>query len=83
MGHNKKIGVIVHSTFAKTTPQGSKVYMALADEKGQIERFVKDVSESYWFSQLFLVGCKRRMGHDWRPNQALSIPLLLELLKRV
>ena len=29
------------------------------------------------------MGCKRIMGQDWRPNKAMSIDLILELVKRV
>ncbi len=71
-----------YAVFAKTTPQGSTHIAALADDKGRIERFVQDGTASYWFSR-FLVGCKRRMGQDWRPNRAFSMPLLLELMKQV
>lgn len=71
-----------HATFAKTTPQASQRVLALSDEKGQIERFVEDGTASYWFSRFF-VGCKRRMGQDWRPNQAFSTTMLLEMFNLI
>jgi hypothetical protein len=30
---------------------------------------------SLWF-QRFMLGCKKRMGQDWRPNQAISAELV-------
>ena len=30
--------------------------------------------------QKILEECSKRMGQDWRPNQALDLPLFLELL---
>jgi hypothetical protein len=38
-----------------------------------------DSCASFWFYR-FLEGCKGRMGQDWRPNQAMSIDLLLKVL---
>ena len=71
-----------YATFARTTPQGCKEVLALADDKGQIERFVQDGTASYWFSRFF-IGCKRRMGQDWRPNHAFSIELLEEIFCKI
>jgi hypothetical protein len=46
------------------------------------KRFVQDGCASYWFSR-FAIGCKHRMGQDWRPNQAFSTELLLAYLHRL
>jgi hypothetical protein len=43
---------------------------------------VNDGCSSYWFSQ-FALGCKNRMGQDWRPNKATSTRLLLLVLELV
>ena len=71
-----------HATFSRCTPQGSREVLALSDEKGQIERFVQDGTASYWFARFF-IGCKRRMGQEWKPNRALSTDQVTEVLKEV
>jgi len=49
------------------------------DEKGRYKRFVNNPCGSMWFNR-FREGCSKRMVHDWRPNKALSLNLLLRLL---
>jgi hypothetical protein len=54
--------------------------MSLADDKGtSYQRIALDPCGSLWF-QRFLLGCKKRMGQDWRPNQAIGVELMRELL---
>jgi hypothetical protein len=43
---------------------------------------MEDGCSSYWYSR-FTIGCKRRMGQDWRPNKAFSTALLLSYLKSI
>jgi hypothetical protein len=54
--------------------------LSLADDKGtSYQRMSVDPCGSMWF-QRFLLGCKKRMGQDWRPNQAIGVDLMRELL---
>jgi hypothetical protein len=54
--------------------------LSLADDKGtSYQRISVDPCGSMWF-QRFLLGCKKRMGQDWRPNQAIGVDLMHELL---
>ena len=56
--------------------------LVLADAEGKsYQRIARDSCGSLWF-QRFTLGCKKRMGQEWRPNQAISIELMHELLKR-
>lgn len=55
--------------------------LSLADDKGtSYQRISVDPCGSMWF-QRFLLGCKKRMGQDWRPNQAISVDLMRQLLE--
>jgi hypothetical protein len=54
--------------------------LSMADDKGSsYQRIALDPCGSLWF-QRFMLGCKKRMGQDWRPNQALSVDIVHELL---
>jgi hypothetical protein len=70
------------SNHARASPQANLVTTALGDERGQVQRLVSDKCSSYWFSKFFL-GCKRRMGQDWRPNKAMGILLIQSIVKAV
>ncbi|KAI2489750.1 hypothetical protein MHU86_24838 [Fragilaria crotonensis] len=57
--------------------------LVLADNKGSgYQRLAIDPCGSLWF-QRFMLGCCRRMGQDWRPNQAIGIQIVHLLLQRV
>ena len=45
-------------------------------------RITKEVCGSLWFAR-FARGCNRRMGQDWRPDQAISVDLEIALLEYV
>jgi hypothetical protein len=64
-----------YSNQVRASPQANVNQITLGDDKGKVQRFVKDGCSSYWFSR-FILGCKNRMGQDWRPNKALSTQLL-------
>ena len=73
------------STFGnqvRASPQATAETLVLLDEKGRYKRFVRDPCGSMWFHR-FLEGCSKRMGQDWKPNKALDLPLLLELLETI
>jgi hypothetical protein len=54
--------------------------ISLADTQGSsYQRLASDPCGSLWFLR-FMAGCKKRMGQDWRPNQAISVELMEELL---
>ena len=52
----------------------------MVDVKGYYTRWVDDPCASLWF-QIFKEGCKLRMRQDWKPNQALSIKLMIKVLE--
>jgi hypothetical protein len=57
--------------------------LVLADSKGSgFQRLAVDPCGSLWF-QRFMLGCSKRMGQDWRPNQAIGIRIMHLLLERV
>ncbi|KAI2511895.1 hypothetical protein MHU86_2411 [Fragilaria crotonensis] len=57
--------------------------MNLSDSKGSgYDRFSTEVCGSLWF-QRFTLGCRKRMGQDWRPNRAISNPIMVKLLRLV
>ena len=56
--------------------------IVLTDADGKsYQRIGRDACGSLWF-QRFTMGCKKRMGQDWRPNQAISLVLMHQLLER-
>ena len=56
--------------------------VVLADANGkQYQRIGRDACGSLWFYR-FTLGCRKRMGQDWRPNQAISIELMHHLLAK-
>jgi hypothetical protein len=56
--------------------------MAIGDSEGKTyQRICSDPCASIWFSR-FITGCRRRMGQDWRPDEALS-PRLIQALFRL
>ena len=57
--------------------------MTLADNQDSTySRLAADPCGSLWF-QRFMIGCKKRMGQDWRPNRAISNDLMVDLLENV
>jgi hypothetical protein len=66
----------------RSSPQSTRTVMALGDQKGRYLRFATDPCASMWFHR-FLEGCRYRMGQEWRPNQAMSIPLLLATTRAI
>jgi hypothetical protein len=56
--------------------------IVLTDADGKsYQRIGRDACGSLWF-QRFTMGCRKRMGQDWRPNQAISVSLMQHLLKK-
>jgi hypothetical protein len=72
----------VFSNQVRASPQATAVTMSLGDQVGHYQRFSIDPCASFWFARFFQ-GCRFRMGQDWRPNQAMSIELLLKMLETV
>ena len=53
---------------------------SLSDYKGTgYDRLSSESCGSMWFHR-FAAGCRKRMGQDWRPNRAISTPLMMKLL---
>ena len=54
--------------------------LTMTDYKGTgYDRLSSESCGSLWFHR-FAAGCRKRMGQDWRPNRAISNPLMLKLL---
>jgi hypothetical protein len=68
--------------YVRASHQANINPLVLGDDEGKTQRVVEDGCSSYWYS-CFLMGCKRRTGQDWRPNQAFSTSLLLAYLKSI
>ena len=66
----------------RSSPQSNREKLSLVDEKGYYRRMTADVCGSLWFSR-FIEGCRSRMGQVHKPNQAMSTPLILMLLREV
>jgi hypothetical protein len=71
-----------YSNQCRAAASANRSAISLGDQKGKYVRFSTDVCASFWFSR-FLEGCKHQMGQDWRPNQAMGIPLLLKVLEEI
>ena len=69
-----------HSNQSRSGRTANATSFTLTDSKGgSLDRFSSEVCGSLWF-QRFSVGCRHRMGQDWRPNRAISTPLVVKLL---
>ena len=56
--------------------------VVLSDGSGKLyQRIGRDACGSLWFSR-FAMGCQKRMGQEWRPNQAISVEVLHRLLAK-
>jgi hypothetical protein len=72
----------VYGNHQRSTPQANQMTLSMGDQKGRYTRFSYDMCASLWFTR-FIEGCQRRMGQIWKPNQAFSNELLLEVLKEI
>ena len=74
------------STFSNQSRSGrtaNSTSFTMTNAKGSgLDRFSSEVCNSLWF-QRFTLGCRRRMGQDWRPNRALSSEIMSKLLNLV
>ena len=70
------------SNFIKSSVQGNNTNQAFGDFNGNYTRLVDDDCASIFFKK-FMEGVKRRMGSIWKPNAAMSIELLLNLIELV
>ena len=53
----------------------------LVDEGGGYRRLVQDKCGSLWFNR-FITGMQKRMGRIWKPNRALSVVQMKDLIRR-
>jgi hypothetical protein len=69
-----------HSNQSRSAKRANQSSLSLANYKGSnYDRISHEECGSIWF-QRFTTGCRRRMGQDWRPNRALSNPLIHRVL---
>lgn len=65
----------------RSAASANSFHLALTDDSGkERKRLDDDPCSSLWFSR-WAIGCKRRMGQDWRPDQAVSAHLMLALTR--
>ena len=58
----------------------TRIPYGIASDSGMFLRFATGTASSVWMDR-FIQGCRKRMGQDWRPDRAMSIKLLLAVLK--
>lgn len=69
-----------HSNQSRSGRNANSTSFTMTDAKGGgLDRFSTEVCGSLWF-QRFSLGCRRRMGQDWRPNRAISTAIVVKLL---
>ena len=68
------------SIFETTLTHFEKDFHGVVSDKGMYLRFGAESTSSVWFSR-FAIGCKNRMGQDWRPNRAISTDLILRMVE--
>ena len=64
-----------YSSHFNSTPSSNIYPLTWVDKKGNYTKVTTDKCGSLWFSR-FMIGLKIRMGQTFKPNQALSHPLL-------
>ena len=73
----------VFSNQSRASRVANAYVSSLSDMDGKnYTRITKEVCGSLWFAR-FARGCNRRMGQDWRPDQAISVDLEIALLEYV
>jgi hypothetical protein len=66
----------------RASGQANAAVTAIGDADGKTyQRMCSDPCASIWFGR-FVTGCRRRMGQDWRPDEAVS-PRLVKALMRI
>jgi len=70
------------SNFIRASGRNNNITQSLGDFNGNYQRIVEDECASLFFKR-FMEGLRCRMGQVVKPNLALSIPLLLELIKKM
>jgi hypothetical protein len=66
----------------RASAQANSEVTAIGDADGKsYQRVCSDPCASIWFGR-FITGCRRRMGQDWRPDEAIS-PRLIKALMRL
>ena len=75
----RKIRTTFSSHFRASADANASVRAFGTEDGKPVSRLSTDPCDSRWFT-VFTHGCKRRMGLDWRPDQAISNELMLALL---
>ena len=69
-----------YSNFIRAAPFSYAYPWVVGDGEGKnFQRLATDPCGTLWFHR-FLEGCKKRMGQDWRPDQAVTPVIMLALL---
>ena len=71
-----------YSNQIRASNHANHTSLTLNDQSGKYQRISTDSCGSLWF-KFFLKGCHNRMGEEWMPNKALSIPLLKKLIREI
>jgi len=70
------------SNYTRSSPDSNRSSLSLGDLNGNYQRLTHDEAGSFFFKR-FMVGLRSRMGQIHKPNLAMSIPLLMELIRRL
>ena len=71
-----------YSNFIRASSRNNNITQSLGDFNGNYQRIVEDECASLFFKR-FMDGLRCRMGQVVKPNLALSIPLLLDLVNKI
>lgn len=69
-----------YSNFLRCYPNQHYRNLSIGTLDGKYQNIADDPCSSLWFSK-FIYGCRERMGMIWKPDKAMSLPLLVALLE--
>ena len=73
----------VYSNHYRSTSNANSATLSMVSNKGTgAQIMTEDPCCSFWF-QRFSEGCRKRMGQEWRPNKALSVEIMADVLLMV
>jgi len=70
------------SNFARASADSNRPSLTLGDLNGNYQRLTEDEAGSFFFKR-FMLGLRSRMGQIHKPNLAMSIELIIELIKKL
>jgi len=71
-----------YSNYSRASAKNNCSNLSLGDLNGYYQRLTKDSASSFFFKR-FMVGLRTRMGQVHKPNLAMSIDLVIKLVRRL